>query len=128
MEERLRKVERDNDRLWNEYKINQVKTSQFEVAVEAISKEITAIKDAEVEKAVERQKMMNSLDNVHKGIKHLDEKFSVHIIDEMKVYGSLRKVIIVMGVMLIALIVDSQAGTHIISSTWKWAFKAIAGV
>jgi len=128
MEDRIRKIEKDTDKLWGEHKMNQLRTRQFESTVEVISKELTSMKNEEVEKAVERQKMNDKLDAINDGIVDYGVKFQDHVEGEMAEYGRIRKVILVMGIMLIGTIVDNQAGTHIISSLWKWAFKTIAGV
>lgn len=131
----LAELRRDTDRLWSEHKLHKMETIRFEKAINDVSKELHNMKEKELEKAVERQKMQNTLENIEKSIVEVKdeqraqrEDFNTHVKDEMIVYGKLKKVISVLGIILIAVIIDNEAGTHIVSSLWSWGVKMVVGI
>jgi len=127
-EQRFNKIERDIDKLWSEHKQHIKTASSLTEEVKAINDKLYDMSKTEISKATERQKMADALDKVVQGIKNLDAKFTDHVSDEMEAYGKMRKVITIIGVTLLMVVIDNEAGTHIVSSFWKWAIKAIIGV
>jgi len=128
MEQRVGKIERDIDKLWSEHKQHIKTSSGLTDEVKSINDKLYDMSKTEVDKAVERQKMMDTLQKVNGGIEILDTKFTDHVTDEMVAYSKMRKVITIIGVVLLMVVIDNEAGTHIVSSFWKWAVKIIIGL
>lgn len=119
-EQQVTKLVRDQDRLWNEHKLVQVKQSQFEATVNSISKELHEMKDNETKKAVERQKTHSIIERLEEKVDDLSDGLKAHIIDEMEVYGKLKKYMTIMGVAIIAIVLDNQTGSNIVGTLIKW--------
>jgi len=128
MEQRLSKVERDVDKLWNEHKHYAEISAGLKQDVRVIHDKLYAMSQTETVKAVERQKMMDTLCNVDDNLETLNGKFEDHVVDEMAAYDKMRKVVGVIGAVLVAVVVDNQAGTHLVSSIWAWAIHTVTGM
>lgn len=138
-DERITKVEKSLDKLWSAHKLSEVVNSQFSASIQAISTELHDMKVKEIDKAVERQRMQGTLERLYDKIASMDismnksingstEAFNSHVIEEMSAYRKITKVIVVLGVSVVALIVDNQAGTHIIEAIWSTTLRYTIGV
>jgi len=128
MENRVSKLERDIDKLWSEHKQHIKTAASLADEVKSINDKLYDMSKTEVDKATERQKMMDTLEKMDNGIELLDVKFTDHVKDEMIAYSKMRKVIAIIGVILLMVVIDNEAGTHIVSSFWKWAVKTLVGL
>jgi hypothetical protein len=138
-DERITKVEKSLDKLWSAHKLSEVVNSQFSASIQAISTELHDMKVKEIDKAVERQRMQGTLERLYDKIASMDismnksingstEAFNRHVIEEMSAYRKITKVIVVLGVSVVALIIDNQAGTHIIEAIWSTTLRYTIGV
>ena len=126
-EDRLAKAEINIEKLFGEVKILDLKSEHTQSSIQDIAATLNQLKDKEVEKAVERQKILNALtklsdkqDEISKGQDKLGDTLAEHTKEEMVEQRKYKRWLIILSVLVISIVIDSQSGTNIVGGIWKY--------
>ena len=126
-EDRLAKAEINIEKLFGEVKILDLKSEHTQSSIQDIAATLNQLKDKEVEKAVERQKILNALtklsdkqDEISKGQDKLGDTLAEHTKEEMVEQRKYKRWLIILSALVISIVIDSQSGTNIVGGIWKY--------
>ena len=125
--DRLGKAELNIEKLFGEVRILDLKAEHTQSTIQDIASTLTQLKDKEVEKAIERQKMLSAItkisdrqEEIFKGQEKQADTLTNHTKEEMAVQQKFIRWLVTLTILVISIVIDSQSGTNIVGWAWKY--------